>query len=197
MKDPFLIGAAAPSSRFVSRELTKTLKNHAPGVHILELGAGQGAVTAFIAPLLLDGDVLDVVEINPALCHVLQERFKNHPHVKIHCTSVLDWKPSYTYDYIISTLPFSAFGLQEVQAIIKHLQMLSKPQTPFSYVEYRGAATLRRFFASRCQRPLLDAKKQFLSQLRERGNGSTRTVWLSIPPAYVHHFTLQGKVKRT
>lgn len=190
IKDPSSIGALGPSSYFVSQQLTSCLCPDKTVRHILEAGAGSGAVTAFIAACLKPGDVFDVVELKPALCQALKDRFKGQQQVRIHCMSLMDWKPPYTYDYIISTLPFSAFDGPLVHSMIDAFKGMSGPDTIFSYVEYRGAAFLRRLFASTGQKARLDEKNLFLSELRRKGGIKTSTEWRSIPPAYIHHLYL-------
>src|SRR5260370_26038981 len=68
-------GFLLPSSRFLAHALVSELKKRRGSGRILEVGPGTGSVTAQILRLLLPGDRLDLVELNPHFIHLLQERF--------------------------------------------------------------------------------------------------------------------------
>jgi 16S rRNA (adenine1518-N6/adenine1519-N6)-dimethyltransferase len=60
--------------------------NAKPGEHWLEIGPGQGALTA---PLLAKGVILDVVELDRDLVALLQRKFNGYPHLSIHSADAL------------------------------------------------------------------------------------------------------------
>jgi len=70
---PGKVGSVAPSSRYLARALTTPLSQNRQPVNILELGAGTGAVTRFIAPLLDGHDRLDICEANRQLAAVVRK----------------------------------------------------------------------------------------------------------------------------
>src|SRR5438270_8819364 len=67
-------GAILPSSRFLARAMASDLKGPRGPARILEVGPGTGAVTREIVRLLLPGDRLDAVEINPSFVAHLRRR---------------------------------------------------------------------------------------------------------------------------
>ncbi len=188
-KTPMTTGAIGPSSWFVSRQLATSLVHHKDGIKILEAGAGTGAVTTAIAKLLKPNDVVDVIEINPQFCDVLKDKFRGTKHINVHCLSLLDWNPSYKYDVIISTLPFSAFDAEQVRAFVQKFKSLSNQNTSFTYIEYMWAAPIKGLFLSKTDRANHASKNAYLAQLRKEHGVVTVPVWLSIPPAYIHHLT--------
>lgn len=60
--------------------------NAKPGGHWVEIGPGQGALTA---PLLEKGVNLDVVELDRDLVTLLQRKFNGHPRLRIHSADAL------------------------------------------------------------------------------------------------------------
>ncbi len=191
VKKPGEVGAFLPSSFFVAKELTRFLHNHKPGLRILEAGAGSGAITSVIANHLQPGDMVDVVEIDPVFCKLLNNRFSDNKQIRIACASINDWRPDYKYDVIISTLPFSMFKAALVQQIVNELKHLSKPHTTLSYVEYMGAHFFRTLFANAEDKKDLKEKRKFISSWLGNSSIDNVHVWLSIPPAHVHHVKLK------
>lgn len=194
IKNPSRIGAVLPSSYSVSNELTRFLNNTTRGVKILEVGAGEGAVTATIVSKLRPSDSLDVIEINPALCDILKKRFNNITNVTIGCICITDWHPSYKYDVIISTLPFSAFKSDYVRTIVDALRKLLVPGGIWSYVEYIGALRLRKLFANEGNYADIVQKNKLLADLRKEFGINTAKVWLNVPPTYIHHLRFGSQI---
>jgi phospholipid N-methyltransferase len=79
LKSPDLVGAIAPSSAFLARALCR----HAHGAqHLIELGAGTGAVTSHLRQEF-PGATLVVVERDATMAAALRQRF-------LTCTVVAD-----------------------------------------------------------------------------------------------------------
>ena len=72
----FEVGAVWPSSRFLGRAFGAPLAHPRGPMHVLEVGAGNGAITHQIAAMLQPGDCLDVIEINGRLAHDLRLRLE-------------------------------------------------------------------------------------------------------------------------
>src|SRR5947209_7877719 len=105
-------GAILPSSRFLARAMASDLKGPRGPARILEVGPGTGAVTREIVRLLLPGDRLDAVEINPSFVTHLRRRFgedalfrKHLDQVELIEGPVEELLGSEVYDFIISGLP--------------------------------------------------------------------------------------------
>jgi len=74
-----------------------------PGEVVLEVGAGQGALTSHLARKV--AKVL-AVEKDPALAAALRERFAGNPKVELFCGDILHLDLP-RYDKIVSSLPYS------------------------------------------------------------------------------------------
>lgn len=147
-KDPSSVGALFPCSEAVGTEITKYLsefirKNPGTPVRVLEVGSGTGSLTQAILNILRPCDHLDAVEISSEFCGVLHQKFDSNSCVSIQCMSILDWKPDYRYDFIISTLPFNSLEADLVIAIIDHLKDLTKSNGILSYVAYTGVSSIK------------------------------------------------------
>src|SRR5205809_6617788 len=100
-------GAILPSSRFLARELVSELSRPRWPARILQVGPGTGPVTREICRVLLGGDRLDAVEINPRFvqhlrrCLSREELFQAHAErIELIQASVLDLPGQGVYDYI-------------------------------------------------------------------------------------------------
>lgn len=190
IKHPKQVGALLPTSRFVAEEITKFIRASDNGIKILEAGAGTGPITEVIVTYLKSNDTLDVVEIDPAFCKILQEKFGNNPKIAINCTSITDWQPPYKYDIIISTIPFSALKADPVAQILNKYREFIKPNGIMSYVEYMGASSIRNLFLNKEDKQDLVRKRTLLADLQRVIGLGTVNIWLNIPPCYVHHLRL-------
>src|SRR5262245_13980576 len=119
-------GAILPSSRFLARELVSELSLPRSSARILEVGPGTGPVTREICRVLLPGDRLDAVEINPRFiehlrrCLAREELFQARAgQIELIHASVLDLPGQGAYDYIISGLPLNNFAPGQVRAIFR------------------------------------------------------------------------------
>lgn len=124
LKSPALTGAVAPSSQFLARAMADAAQGAA---HIVELGAGTGAVTRALArrhatiPLTL-------VELQPALARQLARAY---PRALVHAATaaeVLDELPAAGAPVaLVSSLPFRSMPtLARVQTRASILQFLRR-----------------------------------------------------------------------
>ena len=74
LKAPTRIGAVVPSSRHLARAMAREVRGVGPGT-IVELGAGTGSVTRALIEAGIPKERLVVVERDPELHRLLQERF--------------------------------------------------------------------------------------------------------------------------
>lgn len=190
IRHPNDIGALTPSSEHLAEAMTRFItqdKDNRKGKRYLEAGAGTGAFTKMIIKKLSPSDHLDIIEINPIFCERLKKKYSGLPNVAIHAGSVLDWKPIYKYDAIVSSLPFTAFRAKFVEDIFKHYEFLAKPGGYASYCEYMALPGIRKMFlplnAKRALQETLDATHRF----QEEFQVSVDKVFVNLPPAIVHH----------
>src|SRR5688572_9177795 len=120
IRKPQEVGAIAPSSKFLGQAISKYIKSYSEPINVIEVGPGTGAFTKIIADKLKPKDKLDVIEFNQPFVDLLKEKFKNYPNVAIHCKSIIDWKPDYCYDFMVSSLPFNVFDSGFVKATMEH-----------------------------------------------------------------------------
>jgi phospholipid N-methyltransferase len=195
------VGALFSCSSFTAKELTRYLYNNKAQddgtYYVLEVGAGTGAVTEVISKLLDDPNnqnikyVFDVVEINETMCKHLRLKFYDRPQVRIHCCSILDWKPEYTYNYIISTLPHNSLETQLVKGVAHQYQQLAQQNCILSYIEYIGGATATKLFLPKRKAEVIEIQNT-LHQLRKKHHFKTNKVLLNLFPAYVHHLQFKS-----
>jgi len=195
VKDPKKVGALFPCSSFVGNEIIKYLaqfiqKNPDRPIRILEVGAGTGSLTAVIAKYLRPIDHLDLVEISSEFCLILRDKFDSAPNISIHCVSITDWQPDYSYDFIISTLPFISFEQSFMQETINQLKHLIKSGGILSYVSYAGAAQLKQPFLRGTAKKDHKEKRNILKQLRKQYQIDATTILRNIPPIRVYHLRI-------
>ncbi len=194
--NPAQVGAVAPCTQAVGAELTKYVakfqtEHPREPRHILEVGAGTGPITLVIAQLLRPNlDTFDAVEISPEFCAVLHKKIDGNYKVNIKCVSILDWKPAYKYDFIISTLPFNSLPLDLMSDILDHLQLLIKSNGVFSYVAYAGAARIKKSFLWGEKKAEHVAKMEILEEFRKEYQIDKNLILLNFPPIDVFHLRI-------
>lgn len=165
LKHPRMTGTAVPSSRFLAKAMAQAAQ---PASHVVELGAGTGAITAALWPRWKTA-VLSSVELQPELAHKLQSRFpelKVHQGCAAHCLDTLQ-VPDHASVAIVSSLPFRS--LPEV--VSDNLQ-----RAILAFLARHERAWLVQFTYQ--PRAPFEAPDDFEWKLRDK-------VWLNTPPAGV------------
>ena len=198
-KKPNIVGALLPCSPSVGRELTRYVvrsqkDNPSKPLNILEVGAGTGAMTEVIIENLREIDHLDVIEISPEFCQLLHEKYDGYANVSIHCLSIIDWRPDYRYDFIISTLPFNSFDYELMDSIIDHLTVLIKSGGILSYVAYAGIAELKEPFLWGKKRADHKKKMKRLKHWRSQYLIAKKTIIKNVPPINVYHLEITDNI---
>jgi phospholipid N-methyltransferase len=193
MHDMKKIGAIMPTSRSAANELVRPLTLKVGARNVLEVGAGTGAITEVIITQLTPEDRFDIIEIDPALSRLLQQKFGHHPNVHIHNCSIEQWNPGYTYDVIISTIPLTNLAIENIESIFNHFQQLAAPGAVFSYLEYMSAP-LKKLFINGQKADILREKLQYMHDFRDQHRSNTVKVFVNVPPTYAHHIVLPGKL---
>lgn len=197
LASPRQIGAVAPSSRFLARALVGPLAQHDRPVNILELGAGTGAVTRHIAPLIGPQDRLDICEADPALARHLKHHYLEsgqlceHFHagrVRLFDQYLQEVRGMLEYDFVISGLPLNAFKLRDVKSILDVLKRQAKPGCVLSYFEYIGLRGLMR--AIRAGGRNARYRSGYLDRQIRNYQFERQSVLLNIPPAYARHLLI-------
>jgi phosphatidylethanolamine/phosphatidyl-N-methylethanolamine N-methyltransferase len=73
MKHPLSMASIAPSGKQLANMMVNAIPNHAQ--HVIELGAGTGAITHALLSHGISPRALLAVEMNPVLCRLLETRF--------------------------------------------------------------------------------------------------------------------------
>lgn len=186
LQNPGEIGSVLPSSAHLAEAMTEQLRQLPPrNRSILEVGAGTGAITEHLVQELTKNDTLDIIELAPEFCEILNKKYSNHPNVHIHCCSVLEWSPENPYDAIISSLPINALDHSLVAEILAKFLEIGKPGCTISYYEYAALPALKNLFTKENSR---EALLQFIESHEE----TSSIIWANLPPARVHHCQIKS-----
>lgn len=189
LRNPKSVGAIFPLSQSVAKELIKYFTNRDLNkpCRILEVGAGIGNISGTIIKSLGPNDHFDIIEIDKVSCELLNQRFGKDPRVSIHCMSIVDWNPSNTYDFIISTLPFNAFEAEFIEKIFSHYQKLLNPDGVLTYVEYVGLQQIGFTFSTGEKRENIIKRISLLRELQSHYLIEKKTVLGNFLPCHVYH----------
>ncbi len=197
-------GAIVPSGRWLSRALARFVAEPSDlPRRILEAGPGTGAATRHIAAVLGPGDHLDLVEVNEEFVRRLRERLQTDPPMAaaaeririLHCR-IEDLPRDDRYDLIVSGLPLNNFSVAEVDTILRGFGELARPDAVLSFFEYIAIRRLKAAVAGRAERERLGGIGRRLEGLLAGREIRRETVWLNVPPAWVHHVQLEGAAQR-
>lgn len=196
IRNPLQVGAFSPCTRFVAKEITKYVAQ-APGnapLRILEVGAGSGVFTTQLESMLANrsGDyTVDVIEIDPYYCQLLQERFNNNPHFVIHCTDVSTFKSDSSYDFIVSSVPFNTMDNEIIKKILDSYVSLIKPNGIVSYVEHIWLPELKGYFLKGEDKNVYTQRRHLINAFRDQYIFETTKVYANITPLNIYHLRIK------
>ncbi|MFT4554664.1 MAG: phospholipid N-methyltransferase [Chlamydiales bacterium] len=192
LRNPTAVGAVSALNDNVAKKMVKYLKSrdYSRPCRILEVGAGTGSITKKIVPELSDNDILDLVEIDLGCCKILEEKFNEHKGVQVISRSVLDWKPEYQYDFIISTLPFNSFPAPFVESILAHFKDISASGCLCSYVEYAFLSKISQLFGNKMKKPQIRSRRQTLKNYRNTLLIEKQCELRNFPPCHIYHMNM-------
>lgn len=187
-------GALFPSSRALAEELTKDLREIGrKPLTILEVGGGTGAVTKVITSQMIEGDRLDVVEINPLFVKILNESISkpeqarhSWKRIEIIESDIRKLTASHSYDIIICALPFNNFDPLTTKSIFDAMCELLKPGGLLSYFEYWGVRALKWTLIGTDIRKHSIETGRHTEELHRRMAGSRHFIFANLPPAIIH-----------
>jgi len=174
-KDLKQVGAIAPSSKFLAKDLVSKLKNslsdkNCRPLRILEIGAGTGPLTKQINKHLRSKDQLDIVEIHKKFYQIVLTKFQQ-PNVNIHHTDILNFNPGYKYDFIFSSLPYENMPEEICKEIWQKKLSLCSADAYISYFKY---VKFRNF------------KSDFEEKVVKKYTQTKKIVLLNLPPAKIY-----------
>lgn len=171
-----MIGAIAPSSRYLAAEMIRGLDlGHSNAV--LEYGPGSGVFTDAILPRLGKHTKFLPIELNDDMAAAFEKR---HPRVKLihdsveHARRICDEHGIDQVDYIISGLPWASFPESLQVRILDGVTKVLKPGGTLVTFGYHVGT-------------LMPAGKRFARLFRQYFATTSRTpvIWRNIPPAFV------------
>lgn len=185
------VGAFSATSRVVAEAVAEPIRSGTRPLRVLEVGAGTGAMTRWIAKRLGAQDRFDVCEINPVFVRVLREDYTSvpgGPEIHIHEGDIERWAPDAPYDVIVSSLPLLNMPPEKVDAVFAYFLRNLRPDGTLTYYDY-WAKDVRRFVGPsrerRRMKAVLDVTKRYLDKHEYR----RRVVVRNLPPACVHYLS--------
>lgn len=175
LKDLKQVGAIAPSSKFLAKDLVFQLKKQLSNtnckpLNILEVGAGTGPLTKQITKYLRPQDQLDIVEIHKKFYQIVKTKYKQ-PNIQIHHSDILNFQSEHQYNFIFSSLPYENMPEKTCQQIWKKKLDLCASNACISYFKYLK---------------FRDFKSDFEEKVVEQYGQNKKLVFLNLPPAKVY-----------
>ncbi len=171
LKDPFRIGAVAPSGRALARAMVAQIASGRPGA-VIELGAGTGAFTRQMLSAGIRPEDLLVVEKTPEMHAVLVERFPRLRIVLGDATEVARHAAEAGVDRVkavISGLPLIGMPAEIRERIVDQSLGLTGPDGVFVQFTYTTVSPV---------------SPKIMDKLGVEGRRMT-WAWLNLPPAAV------------
>lgn len=198
IKNPLQVGAFSPCSTFVADAITKHIANSTPEkiVRVLEVGAGSGVFTTKIEDVLNKKNKpyqVDVIEIDPEYVDLLQKRFASNEQIAVYNHNIVDWKPEYTYDYIISALPFTNMKIEDIEAILGSYKGMIADGGIVSYIEHMWLPQIKELFLSADKKEAYQKKRSLIGTFKNAFVFESVPVWANITPVYVHHLRIAAQ----
>jgi len=171
IENPLQVCSLFPSSPFVGRAMTEVLGQRIES-HVIELGAGTGAVTRQLIRNGVKPDKLTLVEIDARLGGHLRRRF---PDTDVLIGSAEDlakvWQErnGENVGAIVSTLPMRLFSKKLIYLVMKNSLQVLDEGGMFVQFTYRQTSPV---------------PPRVVSALRLKAWRYTR-VWLNLPPAAI------------
>jgi phospholipid N-methyltransferase len=179
VRNPRTVGAVAPSSAALARQMVAGLDLHQ--ARVVELGPGTGAFTRAIVPELGPAARFLAIDIDPTFIETLRTRF---PQVDFVCGSA-EQLPAFaaergldSVDHILSGLPFASLPASITRGILDGIERTLRRGGTFTTFQYVNAYGMSAAVAFR----------QDLSR-RLGGEPTRRLVMRNLPPAWVLTWT--------
>lgn len=174
-KDLKQVGAIAPSSKFLAKDLVAQLKNKLSSnscspLNILEIGAGTGPLTKQINKHLRPEDQLDIVEIHKKFYQIVKTKYRE-PNIHVHHADILNFQADKQYDFIFSSLPYENMPEEISQNIWKKKLELCRNGSFITYFKYLK---------------FKDFKCDFEEKVVDKYGQNKKVVLLNLPPAKIY-----------
>lgn len=176
LRNPRTIGAIAPSSRTLAREMVAHLPERQQS-RVVELGPGTGAFTGAIFDRIGPSGSVLAVDIEPDFVQQLRERF---PWIETVCASaeqletLVNDRGLAPLDHIVSGLPFASLPVETTGRVLNGIERTLRRGGTFTAFQYVHAY-------------VFSAAIQFRQDMTRRMGAAPRTrlVFRNFPPAVV------------
>ena len=191
-------GTVCSTSQWAADQMASPLRGPRKPMHILEAGAGTGAVTAKILENFQDGDTLIVCELNPRMMKRLKrnleknelfQRYKDR--ITVFEGPVQEVSEDKPFDVIVSSLPFLNFELPMVEEIFAKYKRISTPETVMTYYEYMWLRSLGRTISPAKRKNRIRQLDGYLRELFARCDTARKRVWMNFLPINVYTIYVQ------
>jgi len=197
IREPRVVGAIAPSSRALARAIFEPYRQSSTSKKtLLEIGAGTGAITRHLGPLLGNEDELDICEIQDDFCEILERDILTldefRPAMARGAVRILRQPAQQIahhrrYDFVLCGLPFTSFEVKDVKDVFSAMRRCLKPGGVFTYYEYVGLRKASEFFSFRRGRNRVRDVSVYLKDLTRKHQFHRKTVLQNLPPAWARH----------
>ena len=149
LKDLKTVGTFTRSSDFLSKQMIKPIDFSKAKV-IVELGAGDGAITKHILSQMSEDAQLFAFEVNPIFCKKLEDM--NDPRLVVLQEDVNELKKVMLdhgheeVDYILSAIPFVAFSKEDTMNIVSQAREILGGAGKYIQVHY--STVLKKIYKS-------------------------------------------------
>lgn len=185
MDDFAFVGTISQSSEFLSKEISKYLMNLPNNARILEIGAGKGPITRYLAENIKYSQYLDVVEMMPDFFKVLEKNFSNYPNVSLYCSDILKFKYDKPYDLIVSSLPFNSMEPSITEKIMLLMPKLANQNAVFSFFEYAYVHKVVSYFLNKETKIRYKKSRKLIENFIQKYEFEHTYIYMNIPPAIV------------
>ena len=143
VKDPFSVGAVAPSSRHLANSMVIGM---GPGAKVIELGGGTGSVTQAILNSGVSPQDLIVIEQNEEFVELLKERFPHVTVIRANAVSPRNHIADLTgpADFVVSGLPLMLFPAKSKERLLTQAFGALNPKGFFHQFTYGGRCPVER-----------------------------------------------------
>jgi phospholipid N-methyltransferase len=193
IKDFRNTGALAPSGRFLARGIAECLPDKVGNDYrIIEIGPGTGSVTSELAKRMNGHGHLDLWEISPEFCALLNKRIAEDPmfekmrdRIRVHEGDVRKLKNSVRYDAVVSGLPLNNFEPDEVAGFLEYFRSLLKPDGLLIWFEYIAIRKLQTPFVGKEKRRRLKGVEAVVERFVKEHHSKKKAIPINLPPARI------------
>jgi phosphatidylethanolamine/phosphatidyl-N-methylethanolamine N-methyltransferase len=173
IRNPLEVSTVFPTSRALAENLLAQADIRKAN-SVVELGAGTGAITQFLAPKLENPSRYLGVELDPKMTTFMRERFPKMRFETGLAEQLPEWVGPASVDVIVSSLPWSIFSDETQKKTLEAIRSSLRPGGVFTTYVCVNAM-------------LYPQARAFIARLKSEFKTVEKSAleWRNIPPAYV------------